>query len=88
MKKHEKQIIPIFFAVDDRYSPYLCVALRSLIDNSTSKYDYRIFVLIEELSDENKNSLGSMATENVNIEFVNVSNKLKEICAKLHLRDY
>ena len=29
-----------------------------------------------------------MATENTSIEFVSVSDKLREICAKLHLRDY
>ena len=29
-----------------------------------------------------------MATENTSIEFVSVSDKLREICAKLHIRDY
>lgn len=87
-KKDKKAIIPVFFAVDDKYAPYLCVALRSLIDNSSKRNCYRIYVLIEALSEENKSILSEMQTENVRLEFVNVSQKLKTICARLHLRDY
>lgn len=86
--QRRKEIIPIFFAVDDIYVPFLTVALRSLIDNSCKRFDYRIHVLIDKLNDENMMVLSSMQTENVSIEFVNVSGKLKSLCEKLHLRDY
>lgn len=86
--KKDKKMIPIFFAVDDNYVPYLCVALRSLIDNSSKKYIYHVNVLIENLSDENKSLLQGMEVENVKIEFVNVAERLKYICTKLHMRDY
>ena len=85
---NEKEIIPIFFAVDDFYSPYLCVTLQSLIENGSDKYHYSINVLIEELSDENKASILEMQRENVTISFVSVSEKLHSICKKLHMRDY
>lgn len=89
MKKQvSKEIIPIFFAVDDCYVPYLCVALRSLIDNSSNKYEYRINVLIDNLKEENKVLILSIQTENVNIAFVDVTDKLKSLCTRLHLRDY
>ncbi len=88
MKQKEKDIIPVFFAVDDNYIPYLCIALRSLIDNSSKKHDYRIHILIDSLKDENKQLLRSMQTENITLEFVSVSGKLREICARLHMRDY
>lgn len=84
----KKECIPVFFAVDDRYVPYLCVALRSLIDNSSRRYDYHIHILIDTLSEENKAILNGMQTDNVKIAFVNVAPKLREICTRLHMRDY
>ena len=32
------EVIPIFFAVDDGYIPFLAVALESLIDNASKEY--------------------------------------------------
>ena len=32
--------IPIFFAVDDTYIPFLAVSLQSLIDNSSKENKY------------------------------------------------
>jgi lipopolysaccharide biosynthesis glycosyltransferase len=87
-KQNSKETIPIFFAVDDCYVPYLCVALRSLIDNSTSKYEYKINILIDYLNDKNKELILSMQTENVSIAFVDVTDKLRSLCTRLHLRDY
>ena len=86
--KRTKEIIPVFFAVDDNYIPYLTVALRSLIDNSSSRFDYHINVLIDTLSEKSKDILLAMETDNVKLDFVNVSKKLKAICAGLHMRDY
>lgn len=83
-----KELIPIFFAVDDNYSNYLCVTLRSLIENSSDEYEYDVNVLIEELSEENVNKILAMQTENVRIKFVSVTEKLRAICRKLHMRDY
>lgn len=84
----KREIIPIFFAVDDNYVPYLTVAISSLIDNSSDRYNYHINVLIERLSPENVSILEAMQTENVKIDFINVTQKVKAICSRLHLRDY
>ena len=88
MNKARREIIPVFFAVDDNYIPYLAVAIRSLIDNASDRFEYRIHVLIDELSEANKEILMSMQTENVTLEFNNVAFKLKSLCKRLHLRDY
>ena len=80
--------IPIFFAVDDNYVPFLCVALQSLTDNCSERYDYRIHVLIEELSEESRRAIFSFRRKNVDIEFIDVREKIRSLCAKLHLRDY
>lgn len=84
----KKEVIPIFFAVDDNYAKFLCVTLQSLIENSSKEHDYEVNVLIDELSESNINHILEMQTDNVKIKFVSVTEKLREICQKLHLRDY
>ena len=39
------EVIPIFFAVDDVYSPFLAVTLQSLIENASKNYYYSIKIL-------------------------------------------
>lgn len=86
--KNNKNIIPIFFAVDDFYTDYLCVTLQSLIENSTKDYEYMIYVLIDELSDINKEAIMKMERGNIKIKFTSLTDKLRKICKKLHMRDY
>lgn len=86
--QRRKGTVPIFFAVDDRYAPYLAVTIRSLIDNASSDYDYAIRILIDRLSEENQNALSSMSTDRVSVEFVNVTEKMDRLGGMLHLRDY
>ena len=81
-------VIPIFFAVDDNYAPFLGVAMRSLIDNASPEHSYRIYILIDRLSDKNAAILCGMAKENVSIEIIQVTEKLDALGDMLHLRDY
>lgn len=83
-----KEIVPIFFATDDRYAPYLGVALRSLVDNITEDYFYKIYVLVVSLSEEHRENLKAMETDNLTVEFINVEEQLDSLGGKLHLRDY
>ncbi len=83
-----KTTVPIFFAVDDNYVPFLCVALRSLCDNRSSAFEYRIHVLIETLSQASRSSIKEFESENVKISFIDVREKLKALCQRLHIRDY
>ncbi len=83
-----QKLIPIFFAVDDTYSPYLAVALQSLKATASDKNIYEINILIDKISDENRKKLSSFAGENIKISFCDVSEKLRTLCSKLHLRDY
>jgi len=86
--QNTKPIIPIFFAVDDNYAPYLAVALRSLIDNASPDYQYNVYILIDKLQGERRANLYAMATENVRVETVDVRAKLDTLSDMLHLRDY
>ena len=81
-------VVPVFFAVDDRYVPFLYVALRSLIDHASDDHHYRIHILIDQLSEENRQSLSTLSRDNVEILFTDVTGKLRAICDRLHIRDY
>ena len=83
--KTPNRVIPIFFAVDDNYAPYLAVAMRSLIDNASPDYQYNIYILIEKLSQESLANLKAMATDNVSVETIDVCAKLDALSDMLHL---
>ena len=90
MKNNKKQEIPVFFATDDNYVPYLVVSIRSLIDNCSSNNKYSIYVLNTGLTEQNKKALKDMEISNVTISFVDLTEKIKDIYSKLEaqLRDY
>ena len=85
-----KESIPIFFATDDNYIPFLGVAICSLIENASKEYNYKILILNSGLKKENIQKISKFATNNVQIEFVNVDEKVKDIADDLsfRLRDY
>ena len=87
-KKTYKQKIPICFATDDNYVPFLTVALASLLDNASKENFYKIYVLTSHLSDENINSIKKHEVENCSIEFVQLSKELDKVQDMFHLRDY
>ena len=81
-------VIPIFFAIDDGYIPFLAVALESLIENSSKQYYYSIKVLYTNISEENKKKINKYKRENVNIEFVDLKQYIEKVKDKLYTRDY
>ena len=95
--KKEKKVIPIFFATDDKYIPFLAVALQSLIENSSDTNNYVIKILYTNIEENNMNNILKYERENVSIEFVDLNyyiNKVKDkliqeiITLKQHTLDY
>ena len=80
--------IPVCFATDDNYVPFLAVAVASLLDNASKDKFYRIFVLITKLKEENIEKIKSLETENSQIEFISLAKELDKIKDMFHLRDY
>lgn len=83
-----KREIPVFFAVDDSYCPFLAVALQSLTDNSSEENTYFIKVLNTDISAENKRRLARYERKNIDIEFVDLNYYIKRVKDKLYTRDY
>lgn len=82
------EIIPIFFAVDDGYVPFLAVSLQSLIENSSDENMYIIKILYTNICEENKIKISKYERKNVNIEFVDLNYYIEKIKDKLYTRDY
>ena len=71
--------IPIFFSTDDNYIPYLDVAIASLIDNSSKKYNYKIIVLNTGIDPENVSKIKKNERDCVTIEFKDISSEIENI---------
>ena len=87
----DKKEMPLVFAVDDNYAPFLCVALRSIIDNASADYYYKIYVLNTGLCETNKKKIVSIAEEfsdDLSVEYIDVADRMDGIKDKTALRDY
>ena len=82
------KVMPIFFAVDDGYVPFLAVALESLIRNSSKNYYYAIKILYTNIEERNKKKIAKYERDNVKIEFVDLNYYIEEVKDKLYTRDY
>ena len=88
--QNNKPIIPIFFASDDNYVPFLAVTLQSLEQNADTNYQYDIKILnADNISVENKMKiLAEFEKDDFDIEFVDVTPFIETMSSKLHTRDY
>ena len=80
--------IKVVFAADDKYIPFLAVAIESLVDNSSKDNYYSIKILHTDVSKENKKKIEKYETENVSIEFVDLNYYIEKVKDKLYTRDY
>ena len=80
--------INIFYAVDDAFSKYTIVSIKSLIENSSDDENYLITVLNTGISENIKEIASRLQRKNVEIVFADVTDYLKSISEKLPIRDY
>ena len=86
-KKDLEKVIPVVFATNNNYAPYMAVAIESLIENIREmEKEYCIFVLYSELENRYISTIRRMAKNNVNIHFVNVDAKIDSETKSLYSR--
>lgn len=77
---NNKNKIPVVFASDDNYLPYLAVTIKSLIEHISSENFYELFILENKISEYNKKNIQSLSKiDNVKIEFINVADYLNNL---------
>lgn len=64
--------IAIALAANDYFAPYLCVTLKSIIDNSTELFNYDVIILTRDISADNRKILMGLARgrDNISIRFL------------------
>ncbi len=74
-----KTVLPICFSTDDNYVLPTCVAIQSIKNHlpPKDKYKVMIYILYEKLSSENQLILKNLSTLNLDINFINISEYLK-----------
>lgn len=85
-----QNIIPIFLTSDDNYIPYLCVAVKSIIDNCNPELTYKVHILNNGLTQANMDKVKTFETDFLTVEFNNVTEQIKPYKAAMDkaLRDY
>lgn len=86
--KSKSKLVPVFFACDNKFVPYMMVTMKSLIAHNSAKREYIIHVLHTDISTENQSLVKTLETENCKIEFNDVSKQIEQIEKKIALRDY
>lgn len=84
----ERQLVPVFFAADENYIPFLAVSLTSLKEHASKEKDYAVYILHAGIAEEKQAHLTRFSETHFTVEFVDVSEKLSKVCASLQLRDY
>ena len=85
-----KTRIPIFFASDENYLPYLAVTVKSISDHSSDDYIYDVKILTDGFSEEGVSSLRAMNLRNVEISVVDINEAISHSrkLLRMRLRDY
>lgn len=78
-----KEVIPIFFSIDDNYAPYLAVAMNSIKENASKEYQYKFIVLYNELSQENRDRLSQFSTDDIMVHFVPMLHGMESITNRM-----
>jgi len=75
-----KKIIPIVFATDDNYFPYMAVSIQSIIENADLSHNYNIYVLCQTLLEDYKQLLQKQVEpyQNFSVKYVDVSTYFKD----------
>lgn len=93
MLNNTNKVIPVFFATDDNYVPFLAVSLTSMLENASKDYNYKVYVLTTKLSETNKDIVKKVVAKyqdkiDTSVEFVSLKEELNKIQSMFHLRDY
>lgn len=87
-EKAPKKIIPVFFAADDNYVPFLAVTLQSIKEHASAENEYRIYILHAGVSEGGSEKIKKFGSGNFKVNFVDVTDRLAVLSEELQLRDY
>lgn len=83
-----KTTIPIFFSVNDAYSPFLATAISSIRDNASTDYSYHIHILTDDISEKNRKKLSRLSREDFRIAFYPLSERMRALPGVQSLQEH
>ncbi len=95
-KRKEKRImnnkkdVVLFFACEESYAPFFGVSLESIRDHADENRNYVIKCLYTgNIEKETRDTItGEYSKGNIDVEFVDITDDIKDVFGKLHTRDY
>ena len=88
MKKSDKKIIPVVFAADESYAPYVSVCIESIKANSSRSYCYKIYVFHSGLSPETRERLVAASGDGSSVECVDLSREIEKYKEDMYSHAY
>lgn len=74
-----EKTVPIVFATNEKYLPYLCAALRSVIENSDDESFYDVYVFHTGITRHSEERICRMTQKNLHIRALNVGAFVKNL---------
>lgn len=78
--------VPIFFASDNSYAPFLATALASATECASADRSYRAIVLHQDIAEETMRRISALERDNFKIDFVPMTKGLETITDRLSNR--
>lgn len=87
-RSQKKTEIPVFFATDDKYLPFLDVAISSVAEHANNRFKYSVYVLHSGINGERAEKIMRHSHSDFRIRFINVEEQLAGLSGFFRLRDY
>ena len=78
-------VVPVVFATNEKYAPYLGVTLQSILDHAAPGRFYRVYVLHSALTDNTIRLLEAQATRQLSVQCLNVDELVTRKETELHI---
>ena len=83
-----KSTIPVVFATNEKYAPFVSSCVESIKANSSKDYFYKIVVFNVDLAEDTQKRLADESCDNVSVECLDVSEYIENIKDKLYSHSY
>lgn len=68
--------VPVFYSISDDFTKYAAVSLNSLVKHADPATDYTVYFLSQDLSDQHKQDLSDLGSQNVHVKFSHIDDEL------------
>ncbi|MBN6050111.1 glycosyltransferase family 8 protein [Lactobacillus helveticus] len=68
--------VPVFYSISDDFTKYAAVSLNSLVKHADPATDYTGYFLSQDLSDQHKQDLSDLGSQNVHVKFSHIDDEL------------